>query len=80
MRHFEDYEIEHLLNSTGSFLLRLRCRIHLKHCSICRQRLEKLKLDQTLIADLRNGISRMNTALTGEKDRETGGDSAHGRT
>ena len=80
MRHFEDYEIEHLLNSTGSFLLRFRCRAHLKHCPVCRQRLEKLKLDLTLIADLRNGISRMNAAVTGEGDRETGGDSIHGRT
>ena len=79
MRHFEDFEIEHLLNSTGSFLLRLRCRAHLKKCPVCQQRLEKLKTDLTLIDELRAGISRMNAAGTGEADRPAGEDSIHGR-
>lgn len=42
MRHFENYEIEHLLNSTGSIFLRWRCSWHLKQCSICRQRMNKV--------------------------------------
>lgn len=78
MRHFEDYEIEHLLNSTGSFLLRLRCRSHLKHCAVCQQRLVKLRSDMTLIAELRSGISRLNTASQGETDPNEGSGSSHG--
>ena len=77
MRHFEDYEIEHLLNSTGSFLLRLRCRSHLKHCAVCRQRLAKLKSDMTLIAELQEGISRLNAASQGETDLNIGSGSSH---
>lgn len=42
MRHFENYEIEHLLNSTGSIFLRWRCSWHLKQCAICRQRMNKV--------------------------------------
>lgn len=79
MRHFEDYEIEHLLNSTGNVLLRLRCRSHLKHCAVCQQRLVKLKSDMTLIAELRNGISRLNTAGQDDPVPENGGGSSHGR-
>ena len=78
MRHFEDYEIEHLLNSTGSFLLRLRCRSHLKHCAVCQQRLVKLRSDMTLIAELRSGISRLNTAGQGETDPDEGSGFGHG--
>lgn len=77
MRHFEDYEIEHLLNSTGSFLLRLRCRLHLKHCAVCQQRLVKLQSDMTLIEELQNGISRL-TAGEGETGRNKGNGSSHG--
>ena len=78
MRHFEDYEIEHLLNSTGSFLLRLRCRTHLKHCAVCQQRLVKLRSDMTLIEELRSGISRLDTASQGKPDPNERSGSRHG--
>lgn len=64
MRHFEDYEIEHLLNSTGNFLLRFRCKLHLKKCPVCRKRLEKLQEDQIFIQQLRKGAEFLEQGQT----------------
>lgn len=59
MRHFEEYEIEHLLNSTGNPFLRLLCRWHLKKCTVCRKRLKELQEDQLFIRQLRKGVQRL---------------------
>lgn len=59
MRHFEEYEIEHLLNATGSWFLRLRCRLHLKNCEICRQRREKLLEENFFGQKVREAVRRM---------------------
>lgn len=60
MRHFEDYELEHLLlNSRGTFLGQFLCKWHLKKCTLCRKRLEALREDQLFIRQIRNGLKRM---------------------
>ena len=56
MRHFEDFEIEHLLNSTGSFLLRFRCAQHLKKCPLCRQRKARLMEENFLAGKVREAV------------------------
>jgi hypothetical protein len=56
MRHFEEFEIEHLLNATGSWLLRLRCALHLKRCEICRQRKAHIMEEARFSEKLRNAV------------------------
>ena len=56
MRHFESFELEHLLNRTGSWLFRLRCRRHLKSCPLCMTRMEKLLDEQIFLTRLRKGL------------------------
>ena len=58
MRHFEEFEIEHLLNSTGSWLLRLRCRLHLKKCELCRLRRERILEENFLGHRVREAVRR----------------------
>lgn len=58
MRHFEEFEIEHLLNSTGSWLLRLRCRRHLEKCELCRQRREHILEENFLGKRVRDAVKR----------------------
>jgi len=58
MRHFEDFEIEHMLNSTGSFLMRWRCRRHLEHCESCRLRMERLLEDRQFARRLKEQLQR----------------------
>ena len=62
MRHFEDFEIEHMLNSTGSFLLRWRCRRHLEHCENCRRRLKRLLDDREFVLRMRTQLRRFSGA------------------
>ena len=62
MRHFEDFEIEHMLNSTGGFWLRWRCRRHLKHCESCRARLTRLLEDRNFSQRLREQLDRFSAA------------------
>ena len=57
MRHFEEFEIEHLINSTGSWLLRVRCALHLKRCEICRQRKARIMEEARFGEKLRNAVS-----------------------
>lgn len=59
MRHFEEFEIEHVLNGTGSWLFRMRCRSHLKHCELCRKRRERLLEEKYLIDRIREAVKRM---------------------
>lgn len=53
MRHFEVFELEHLLNSTGNIFFRWRCRIHLKKCEICKARMERLIADKNFVSRFR---------------------------
>lgn len=62
MRHYEDFEIEHLLNSTGGFWLRWRCRRHLKQCENCRAKLTRLLEDQALSKRIRKQLERFSAA------------------
>ena len=57
MRHFEDFEIEHLFHSTGSFWFRLRIRLHLRGCELCRTRYEHLLADRSFAEQLRKGLA-----------------------
>lgn len=57
MRHFEDYELEHLKNHTGSLLVRLRIRLHLKRCELCRRRYEELSHTDQFLADMRRKLA-----------------------
>jgi len=59
MRHFEEFELEHLFNKTGSFLLRWRCRRHLKNCEICRRRMAGVMADRQFAERLKSGVERM---------------------
>lgn len=68
MRHFEEFEIEHLFNGTGSWLLRLRCRFHLKHCELCRQRRERLLEEKQLIDRIREAVKRMESFSSDRKE------------
>ena len=56
MRHFEEFEIEHLLNSTGSWLLRQCCRVHLEKCELCRQRRERILEENFLGKRVREAV------------------------
>lgn len=67
MRHFEDFEIEHLLNSTGSFWQRWLCRRHLKRCESCRARLKRLQEDRELSRRLREQLDRFDAASNENK-------------
>lgn len=59
MRHFEEFEFEHLLNGTGSFWFRLRCRSHLKHCLLCQHRMEQTMVNSKFADRIKNGIMHL---------------------
>jgi hypothetical protein len=59
MRHFEEFELEHLFNRTGNFLLRWRCRNHLKKCDMCRRRMAKIMDDRQFAERLKSGVERI---------------------
>ena len=59
MRHFEEFEMEHLLNSTGSLLMRWCCRFHLKRCEICRNRMDKVLADRNFAMRFKAGIEHL---------------------
>lgn len=59
MRHFEGFEIENMLNSTGGFWLKLRCRLHLRHCPICRKRMEDVIEENLFAHHLKGGVERL---------------------
>ena len=69
MRHFEDFEIEHMLNGTGNFLMRWRCRRHLRHCEICRLRLARLMDDREFARHLREQQLRFAAAATKQPEK-----------
>ena len=62
MRHYEEFEMEHLLNGTGSWLFRFLCRRHLRHCEVCRKRYENLLAGNGLLRRIRTGLERMGGA------------------
>lgn len=72
MRHFEEYEIENLINNTGSFYFRFFCRLHLKHCEICRQRYARVLEEQQNAEKFRKAIMR----FTGSKPFDGNGTAA----
>ncbi|MDD3155116.1 MAG: hypothetical protein PHS41_09625 [Victivallaceae bacterium] len=53
MRHYEDFEMEHLKNRTGSLLLRLFCRLHLRRCRICRKRYAQILKGDQFLSEIR---------------------------
>ena len=62
MRHYEEFEMEHLINGTGNWFFRFRCRRHLRYCEICRKRYEHLQADRTLLRRLRSSLERLEHA------------------
>ena len=58
MRHFEEYEIENLFNSTGTFYFRLCCRLHLKHCALCRSRYARVQEEMRAAEKFRKAVAR----------------------
>ena len=62
MRHYGDFELEHLLNSTGGFWLRWRIKRHLKRCGACRERYERLLEDREFSRRLNEQLLRFSSA------------------
>lgn len=60
MRHFEEFELEHLLNSTGGFFFRWRCRKHVKNCPVCSKRMENVLADRNFVSRLKQALSKFN--------------------
>lgn len=69
MRHFEDFEIEHLFNSTGSIWLRWRCRMHIRHCDICRSRMERVIADRNFADRFKSGIEHLRALSKTDNDQ-----------
>lgn len=70
MRHFEEFEIEHLLNATGSWLLRLRCKLHLEKCELCRQRQKRILEENFLGKRVREAVRRFSNFKAAPAERE----------
>ena len=70
MRHIEDFELENLLNLTGSFFFRWRCRRHLKVCSICRRRMESLQAENNFALRLRKALKKFRSDIPNGADGE----------
>jgi hypothetical protein len=62
MRHYGDFELEHLFNATGGFLLRWRIRRHLKRCGVCRERFARLQEDREFSRRLNEQLLRFSSA------------------
>ena len=73
MRHFEEYEIENLINSTGTFYFRFFCRLHLKRCPLCRKRYERVIEEKHTAQKFKNAILRfINSESAAEGTRPSG--------
>ncbi len=74
MRHFEEYEIEHLFNSTGTLWFRFLCRMHLKRCELCRRRYVRVIEEKRSAEKFRTAILRFAADSSSLPGREHSGD------
>lgn len=74
MRHFEEYEIEHLVNSTGTLWFRMLCRMHLKNCALCRQRYARVIEGKKSAEKFRTAILRFTADSSSPAGGEYSGD------
>ena len=58
MKHYTKEELEMYRNEQMSVLGRIACAGHLRDCAECAKRLEELKDDDKLIAELRSSIQQ----------------------
>ena len=70
MRHFEEFEMEHLLNSTGSVWLRWRCRFHINRCPVCRARMEKVLADRNFAVRFKAGIEHLRSCTPSDDNQQ----------
>ncbi len=68
MRHLEEYELEHVLNSTGGFLFRLYCKLHLNQCDICRKRMKNLQEECNFAKRVKFGVDSFLSELEEPED------------